>query len=161
MVFTPSSRRDGSATLLTWPVAPFDAAVGVSIFEGVRFHTDAWVVSWAASPLPHGAWLVQCPSRSHPQGCTGSKNKPRYLTFIEQFPWLDEHVCRPRVKNPSTRRAAASENRTGVEEEEEDVDRDPVQVAWVGLSAVTEFGNRSAYVGEASLFECAVGIDLF
>ena len=63
-----------------------------------------------------------CLHAFHPQTCTRSKNKARDPTPMEQFPWLDEYVGRPRGKNPSTRRAAAAESR-------ED-DRHLLQVNW-------------------------------
>ena len=100
----------------------FCAAVDIIVLQGLRFHTDAWVVRRAASPFPLGVWLAPLPSRFSPQTCTRSKNKARYPTLMEQFPWLDEYVGRPRGENPSTRRAAAAESR-------ED-DRHLLQVNW-------------------------------
>ena len=53
-----------------------------------------------------------------------------------------------RVCGPSARRTATAERRTRVEEEE--VDRDKIEVAWDGFSVLTEsLASAPAYSGEA------------
>ena len=96
---------------------PLVAAVDVMVLEDLRFPHGCMGCEPSGLPLPIGAWLAQYLSRSHPQTCTRSKTKARYRTLIQLIPLLDEYVGRPRGQDPSTRRAAASESRTNVQEQ--------------------------------------------
>ena len=147
MVFAPSSCRLGGATLLaSCRLMPQLMSLSSKACTSTRMHGLL-----VGRPRPCHlafAWLNMLHAITHPN-CTRSKNSARDPTLIEQSPWLDEYVGRPREKILSTRRAAAAESRTSVEDEV--VDRDSIQVAWDGFSAVTEScATAPVFSGEAS-----------